>query len=471
VNQDIIKYKRLERFLNKIEFKKIKVGSLLAQALELNYYNETKLSYIKYLLVFLKYSLTLPFSKTLKHKESAFLFTKLDNRFHFNELMDSLILHYLSKSTIICNNQSFDPKLSEVYPVYSRAISPGKTLLNSRRDSWGIFITTVMVLLALIKYKKRLLISSNEIFCYVNNALFQLRKSSYWNDYFKKCVIKPKCIITEFARNSTASPMVLNAKKYDIFTITLTHGVVLEYGIVPILADHIFCWGQAQKRQLINLGISPDRISVTGNPMIKNFNKSPGKNLLSMDITIVCLAISPEADQINKSLIENFILAIQQLENVNGIIKLHPSLEKVKYKWVNLLSSKITIYESTEIANQELFKVIDLLIVHFSGIVNEAFAAGTPVVILEPSGSSNLDFFQKELNQNAGCAVAVNSTDLVEIFTEYKANPELFRMRSIQKREHYLMDMFEMTGEESVRAMISEIDKLSENGKDEFGKL
>jgi hypothetical protein len=461
VEQNIIKYKKLERFINKIEFKEIKVGSLLTEKLDLSYYKETRLSYIKALLVFLKYLLTLPISKIPKHRYSKFIFTKLGNRFHLNELMDPLIVNYLNQSTIICNDRAFDPKLSETYSFSDRCVMTKQTLANNNKDTFQIIWSTFKVLFVFIKFKRRLQVSKNELVQYTLTSLIQFRKSSYWDDYFKRCVIKPKGIITESDRNGNASPLILNAKKYNILTITLTHGVINEYGTVPVLADHIFCWGESQKRQLIDMGVASQRISKTGNPMIKAFNQHPFEPHTSHNEIRVCLAISPEADSINKSLIEPFIYAVEQVENVEGIIKLHPSLKKENYKWIYSLSSSISIYESVEITNEELFKAIDLLIVHFSGIANEALAAGTPVMIMEPEGLSNLNYFQNELIQNAGCKVVVNSIDLIAIFDEYRANPELFRLRSIQKSEYYLKDMYEIIGKESVRAMITTIDRIS----------
>jgi hypothetical protein len=290
--------------------------------------------------------------------------------------------------------------------------------------------------------------------------LIQFRRVSYWDDYVQKSVVKPKCIITEFDRNSLASPMILSARKHNILTITLTHGVI-EYGFTPLLADHILCWGKCQKERLISLGVEPYRISVTGNPMIKVIERCPGKKTRSSNNVKVCLAIGPEAEYLNKSLIEAFDYAVEQLEQVEGIIKLHPTLKRGNYKWINSISSKVIIFDSLDITNSELFNIIDLLIVHFSGIANEALAAGTPVVLLQPTGSLYLNVLQTELNQKAGCKIAANTKDLIEILDEVIANPDLFRIESIKKSKEYLENLFEFIGDESVRVMISEIDRLS----------
>lgn len=461
MDQNIKKYRKIETFINKIEFKEIKLGSLLAQTLELNYYDVSKPSFFKNLLILFKYSVTLPLAKPKIEVSSDFIFTKLTNRFHFNELIDPLILNYLNISTIVCDEKSFDPQLVTDNQIFSRSIMSKQTIANSRGDAIRIIQTTFKVLLILSYYRKKLEISCNDITFFSSTLLIQLRRVSYWDEYFKKSVIKPKCIITEFDRNSLSSPLILSAKKHNILTITLTHGVIFEYGFTPVLADRIFCWGKLQKKQLMSMGLPSNRISITGNPMLKAINHNPNEVYKTSNDFTICLAISPEADNINKSLIEPFVHAVEKLQHVKGIIKLHPSLSKGSYKWINSISSKVVIVESSEISNNKLFDIIDLLIVHFSGIANEALAVGIPVIVMQVSGTSILNLLQRELNQTAGCKIARNEKELIEILEEVIINPNLFKSDSAIKSKKYLENLFETIGEESIQAMISEIDRLT----------
>ncbi len=454
MDNNIIKYRKLEKYLNTLEFRKIRIGSLLAQTFELNYYNPCNKS-MKNLIRIFKYIFYLFFPKDSNPIESNYIFTKLISRFHFNELMDPLIIHYLEHSTILCNENSFDAVLLKKYPIDQRVIRFSQTINNTRNDIPEILSIFLKSSRLLLKNKDRLKLSKEELIFFLAQLLIQLRSVSFWHNYFSKSITKPKCIITEFDRNSVSSALVLSARNYNITTITLTHGVICDYGFTPLLADFIFCWGKFQQNQLIDQGVSSKRILITGNPMIKLFKQ----NNTSTSELIVCFAISPEI--LNRSMIGIFISAIEKFQQITGMIKLHPTLHKKDYSWINELSPKVILKDYTEISNSELFMKIDLLLIHQSGIANEALASGIPVVVIEPGGVDSVSELQEELINSAGCRVAYNGEGLASVFSDFVADPELFKIRVKTKSRRYLESLFETTGEESIQAMIAGINRLT----------
>lgn len=55
------------------------------------------------------------------------------------------------------------------------------------------------------------------------------------------------------------------ARQYKVETFVETHGVLADrHGYVPVTADRIFVWGQAQKNKLIDWGTSQEKILVSG---------------------------------------------------------------------------------------------------------------------------------------------------------------------------------------------------------------
>jgi UDP-N-acetylglucosamine 2-epimerase len=231
--------------------------------------------------------------------------------------------------------------------------------------------------------------------------------------------------------------------------------VICDYGFTPLLADYIFCWGKLQQNQLKEQGVPIKKIVVTGNPMVKTFDQ---KQVPQSD-TVVCFAISPEI--LNRMMIELFISAVERIGSIKGMIKLHPSLQKKNYLWINNLSSGIIVKDYTEITNKELFEKIDLLIVHQSGIANEALASGVPVVVLEPDGEANFSELQKELINSAGCKAAVNKDQLIAILNDFISDPKSFKEWSKERSRKYLDYLFEKIGEDSIQAMITGINRLT----------
>lgn len=450
----ILKHRRLEKYLNTIEFRDIRIGSLLAQTFELNYYNPCSKSIKNFIRIF-KYLFYLFFPKDSLPVHSDFIFTKLISRLHFNELMDPLIIHFLENSAILCSENSFDNKLIERYPINEHMIRFSQTINNKRGDISNILFVFFKSTWSLFKNRRRLQLSKEELIFFLAQLIVQLRSVSFWDYYFSRSTTKPKCIVTEFDRNSVSSALILSAKKYNIISITLTHGVICDYGFTPLLADYIFCWGELQQNQLKEQGVPPQKIIVTGNPMVKTFDQKE----VSQSEKVVCFAISPEI--LNRLMIELFISAVERIGAIKGMIKLHPSLQKKNYLWINNLSSKIIVKDYTEITNKELFEKIDLLIVHQSGIANEALASGIPVVVLEPDGEGNFSELQKELINSAGCRAAVNQNQLIAILNDFISDPKSFGEWSKERSKKYLEYLFEKTGEDSIQAMITGINRLT----------
>jgi len=463
--QDIKKHKLIEAYLNQVMFKGIRSGKLLAGHLESNSLHKYELSFVcnlKHLIKLAENIFGMFKIREVKSLNSEYILTKLNNNFHFNALMNPIVFHYLKNSAVICDESSFDSEIKITHPILNHSIKVIQTFSNSRKDIGKILKTSFIIFWILFKRRKRLKLSNCEIIIFVNGLILQLRSVSFWHVYFENSVIMPKCIITELDRTTLPSPLILTARKFNVFSITLTHGVISEYGFTPLFADHIFCWGKFQMSQLISLGIEPNRISITGNPMFKDFCPKIGIGNRSTTGKIkVCLAISPEGAKINHLLLDIFIAALEQSTQINGIVKLHPNLKRKSVEWILSVSPNIKIFESSDITNCELFNSIDFLIIRYSGIANEALAAGVPTSILNPKIISGLNILQVELIRNAGCDLATNTKELIEIFKKMSSAPDLYKKNSMAKCSNYLMNLYEFKGEDSVSAMISEIDRLT----------
>jgi hypothetical protein len=67
---------------------------------------------------------------------------------------------------------------------------------------------------------------------------------------------------TPFARAAVAV-----ARRQMVASFVLQHGVPgCRFGFAPLAADRMLVWGQSSKRQLVDWGVSPERIQITGSP-------------------------------------------------------------------------------------------------------------------------------------------------------------------------------------------------------------
>lgn len=461
MQHEIKKNKAIEKYLNKVKFNDIKIGSLIAQYYALNLISRQHARpIIVNLLILTKYILTLWNIQKAKQLNADFLFTKLDNRFHFNALMDPLISHYRNNSIILCDENSFDKNKFSIHDIRKNIILFNETNSNSSKDSVKILKAILFASYLLLKNKKRLHLTFQEVIYFITNLLVQLRRVSFWDHSFTEADQKLSCVVTEYDRFSEVAPLVLAARKHKIKTITLIHGVLEDYSFTPFLAEYIFCWGEGQKSWLISKGIDPKRIFITGNPMFADKKLEINSDNHKNKELCICLAISPGFD--NHTLIEPFVSALNLIKNARGILKLHPSLKKDYFKWVEATSSKIEVLASSDITNSDIFQNIDLLIINDSGIANEALAAGVPVTVLIPKDNEQINTFQTELIQLAGCKLATNESELVTIFSEIAAHPILFKSNALKMGEKYLKLLYNTTGKDSVNEMISQIDKISQ---------
>ncbi len=180
-----IKHLLIERYLNKVKFNGIRIGSLIAYYYALNFMNKQHARPVfTNLLVLLKYVLTLWNNKKAEPFRADFIFTKITNRFHFNALMDPLIVHYYNKSVIVCDDGSFDKNKFDIQDIQKRAIGFEQTNSNHSKDAGKILRTVFTAFYLLIKNRKRLRLSFPEVVYFGNNLFFQLRRTSFWDHYF-----------------------------------------------------------------------------------------------------------------------------------------------------------------------------------------------------------------------------------------------------------------------------------------------
>lgn len=269
--------------------------------------------------------------------------------------------------------------------------------------------------------------------------------------------LRPKMVVTEFDRNAMASCLVLAARERGLRTSTLVHGVINPpHGYTPVLADQIFCWGEHQRRQLMEMGTSPRKVLKTGAPHISNFigvDSLLVRKRMRIDLStpVVMLATSPVKDIDRRILAETFCEALTKTILV-GVVRLHPS-EKLEF-YANLARAypAVRFLANGVLTIDEAMAVSDVVCCHDSSFGHEAVIKGKSVVVLDVLSTPLRGGL--ELVDSAGCP-RVSSSQNLAAELQHIAGDEEYRRRLLERLQQYVKDNYTAFGSEAVDNIVA----------------
>jgi hypothetical protein len=268
-------------------------------------------------------------------------------------------------------------------------------------------------------------------------------------------VLRPSAIIVEFDRNSSWSCLVLAARRLGIPTCTMVHGVLSEraVGYTPVLADKILCWGEMQRRQLIAGGENRAEIIVAGCPRLtRELAATPAeakaKLGLSIEKPVVLLGTNPVSKQECLAMAEVFCAAVEKLDQVSAIVRLHPSERLDSYESVIKRYPRVKFFQNSDSTLDESLAAADIVVVPNSGLGSDALVKRRLVVVLDmpnmPLGHG------RDLIEQAGCPRATSSESLREIVPRLLSDsPE--RRACEKAREAFVEDFMAYFGKDAAK--------------------
>jgi hypothetical protein len=379
------RYDRLERYLNRLKYSGVPMGGTLADQLALTQLHGVQSARKSFLHLFWDFSYLLfsVFRKKRPILNTRIIATWLIDKHHFNNMMIPLIRAFKDQITVISNPDNIKKTQK------TNLISIRETYNTPVRAIPGILYYFCQVVFLLFRNRKRLDFSNKELLFYSQTLFHQAKIISFYDYQFNKSKSKPRIAVTEFDRNSIASPMVLTARKNGIKTITLVHGIIGD-DFTPLLADRIFCFGEIQRVQLMERNVPAERIKITGTSIIPEFKEFKSRrNNNNRPTIIVCLGVQPLKKIYLDYKLKTVIEAASHLSQVELIIKLHPSQRKEDFIHLQGISSRVNVLSSSDIDNADLFSKIDLLIINFSGLGVEAMHYGVPVILIRTRDEEN----------------------------------------------------------------------------------
>ncbi|MBN1459930.1 MAG: hypothetical protein JXA57_10350 [Armatimonadetes bacterium] len=267
-------------------------------------------------------------------------------------------------------------------------------------------------------------------------------------------LIQPTIVVTEYDRDVRASCLILSARSMNIPTVTMMHGVVNPpYGHVPLLADVALCWGNRQKEQMIDMGVSADRLFVTGcQRLTRSLSADPRearrKAAFPSNGPLLLLASNPIRPDHRRALVHAFCCAIQADPRVSGMVRLHPSESLEFYAPERAEFPGVRFLRNATLTLDESIAAADVVVCHDSGLGNDALVKGKPVVVFDvlPLPLRN----GRELVERAGCPRATSPEELLQVCARLTADKS-FRSQVLASAESYVTEFCSAFGDEAAR--------------------
>ncbi len=270
-------------------------------------------------------------------------------------------------------------------------------------------------------------------------------------EFLRRC--RPSAVVVEYDRNVRGSCLVLAARALGIPTFTLVHGVINgPFGYTPVLADCILCWGEFQKRQLMEYGTPAHRVETVGferlEPAIRADRGLARSGLGLPDVAAVAvLATNPIRPSERLKLARVFCEALERAAGVSGLVRLHPSEKLETYDAVRKAFPDVRFVANDEFSQDEILAAADVVVVHSSGFGSEAMAKGRCCVVLDaieaPLGHG------RDLIELGGAPRADSAEELAAILEKFRSDPG-FRTGLDRCRERFVRRMFAAFGKEAV---------------------
>lgn len=201
------------------------------------------------------------------------------------------------------------------------------------------------------------------------------------------------------------------AKRHGIRSFVECHGALgHKIGFLPLTADFMFAWGNAQKRKLVRWGCPPERVLISGcNRYTPYLRLKPAKvrkkicHDLKLDPSkkIVLVAFTPFKTRLHlfsnavQQIIDEVLMTVKELPAVQFVIKIHPGDAHRAFfeNWRRKSSLKsVVIVEKYD--PLFLARGADLLVVYNSTYAVDGFALKKPVICLYDSTTTIVGEFR-----------------------------------------------------------------------------
>jgi hypothetical protein len=284
-------------------------------------------------------------------------------------------------------------------------------------------------------------------------------------------VMQPKVIVTEYDRGAMSSCLVLAARQRGIPAVTLIHGAGVEpypsYGMAPILANFVCCWGDAHERSLLEHGVNHECLVVTGcQSMSRTLDvKQDAARLkigLFLDKPVVLLATNPIQLEERLKYAMAFCVAMSKLPAMSAIVRLHPAESIIEYRDLVDRFPQVMFLSNSTITRDESLAAADLIVNHESSFGIDALLKGKLVVILDVLATPLK--VARGMIELAGCPIAKSAGELESVIRKINVDDD-WKKTLHEKAEKYARQYCDSYGQEAANNVCRVINNAIENSQ------
>ena len=308
----------------------------------------------------------------------------------------------------------------------------------------------------------------------------------YAIDYYDAFLgaVKAAGVVTMSDRHWNEYVITMSARKRGILTYTNQHGEFGDLpGYLPIVSEKIFVWGSKSKEYLVQNGVPPQKIVVSGNPKFDRVYSwyLPRRDIIRAEFqkSYSLKPDQPVVTYLSAGILDNIYLYEKAFElfrcfcqaaelPVNLVIKLrHLYDDKKTYRtWLRELNvlNKVKLFQSKDMF--DILTISDIAVTSISTAGVEAMGFGIPTIVLNIVDGIDIRDYITFANDAIECKTPTEFRHVLEemVNKSDRYNVELEKIKHIRKKyfrncEHFSTSDFVYEHIRSEAMHMNEADK------------
>jgi UDP-N-acetylglucosamine 2-epimerase len=285
----------------------------------------------------------------------------------------------------------------------------------------------------------------DELYSIIKKELpYLLRKMEIAETLFDD--LSPDIVLIGDDRSEVTRAGILPAKQRNIPVFEIQHGLYNQPKLMfNLISDKICVWGEYTKKILLEAGISPEDIEITGSPYYDNLANINIQSKSGKPYKTLLFATQPTNIKVNLKIVDKIGTFMNKSEEFKLIIKPHPLENKDIYQdFSKKFPNKVFIKD----INDDITKLLinsDILLLESSTVGLEAALLEKPIIGINFNNN-------KSVYISGNVAVEVtNIRDLINSIIEIANNEELNKKLSEARSKFVYEQTYLKDGKSSER--------------------